>query len=342
MLCRVLGFLSLSFTLLAGTEETQRIAELEARVSRLERLLEQALARSAAPAANDAAARILADAPPAPSAPAIPSSPPPPPAGPTSSRIPQELLPDLGKIGSTVRFDFGAHSGPYGLGKGTYFGGAIELPLAKAPGGRWSYELTAGLTQSSRTLPVVSNVAQVANLAVLGNLFPGNPNNVGAALSGSGAAPFPVRYDAKWNLQMLQLMPFGMKYTNTRLDRLGLRPFAGVGLGLYAVLTNQKTASGLRLDADLPADLRAVLGNLFSTQSPFAGSLLGGQIAAGQALADRRLPAGQGGVEIGAQGGAGIEYRLRRGFSTGVEVRYHRLSSGVGFFTFTTRGGFHF
>jgi hypothetical protein len=252
------------------------------------------------------------------------------------------LLPNLGKIGASVNFRAGANSGPFSLDSGSFLGGGIELPLALLPGGRLNYEISIGLAQASRTLPVTSNVAQVSNLAVLTALNPGNGTaNIQQALSGTGESPFPVTSDGNWRAQVLQLVPFALKYNSTLLDRYRLRPYAVVGLGTYVTVSNQLVASGLRTNSTLPPatlqGLAALLG-----PSPFGGSLIGGQIAPSSQLSARQLPAGQGGIDLGLHYGAGVEYRLTNGLSLAFDARFNKVPDGLSDHTTTASWGWHF
>jgi len=262
----------------------------------------------------------------------------------TSKPPPQELLPNLGKIGAAVSFASGLNSGPFALKNGSYFGGSVELPLALLPGGRLDYEIGIALAQAHRDLPVTSSVAQVANLTVLNALLPdGGASNVQAALAGTAAAPFPVTANANWKAQVLQLTPFVLKYDVTRLDRYRLRPYALVGLGTYVTVSSQNvTGSGLRSDSTLSAADQALLSTLLGNYSPFAGALLGGQIAPAAALAQRRLPAGQGGVDLGVHFGGGMDWRITNLTSLAFDARFNRVPDGLSYHTFAARWGLHF
>ena len=321
---------------LAQSPEAKRIAELEERVARLERALtELTNAKSAA-----ATAQTLLDDLPVTPAPARP-------APVKQERVNQELLPNLGKIGAATSFFTGLHSGPFALRRGSYFGGAIELPLRNAPGGRLLYEISTGLSRSTSPTTVTSNVAQVANLAALAALNPaGGGTNIAAAIAGTGPAPFPVTVRADTNLQLLQVTPFALKYVHTRADRLRLRPYVQAGLGAYVAITNQVTnpaaTTGLRADAALPPDLRLAFDALFANRAPFGGALIGGQLTQARELTERGIPAGQGGIEIGLQTGTGLEWRMSRTLSLSVDVRWNRLANGVSYFNSATRWGWHF
>lgn len=325
LLIRLLATTALVLSATAATaqplpdERDAQIAALQARVARLEALV----AALAAPRADD---RGLAGTGAADPGDTLPPAVDPPIAvtdAPTPSRVPQELLPALGRIGAAATFIAGRHSGPFSLAPGPFVGGGIELPLVRVPGGRLLYEFSGGLGLSDSSLRVTSNVAQVANLAVLANLSPGNAANIDAALSGRPPAPYAVSYDVDSRLQLLQVSPFALKYVNTAFDRFGVRPYAVAGLGLFVTITNQRVRDA-------------------AATGPFGGALIGGQIAAAPELVERGVPTGQGGIDLGISTGGGLEWRLRRGLSLGLDLRRHHLSDARGFTTAALRAGFHF
>lgn len=308
-------------------EALRRIAELEARLARAEALIEKLLSEKELPAIE------VARATPAPvAAPEVVASQTPP----AREGMPQELLPTLGQIGASASFLAGGQSGAYGTRRGTYFGGSVNLPLRKLPGGLLLYEFSAGLNRSLGDLTVTSNVAQVANLAVLG------PGGLNDALTGTGAAPFPVRFATVSAVDVLQVVPFGFKYQARALERWRLRPYVNAGLGLYVTISNQQTQLGVRREANLPAELRSAVEGLFGNGAPFNGALIGGQITAANEVAGRGLPSGQGGLNPGVQLGGGLEWRAAPRLSIGVDFRWNRLSNGVGFVTLAPRTSFHF
>ena len=146
--------------------------------------------------------------------------------------IPQELLPNLGRIGASAFFDSGANQSPFSLGLGSYVGGGLDLPLALLPGGRLNYEVSIGVAQNSKRAPLTSNVAQITNLAILNALNPSaGTQNLQDALTGTGAAPFAVTTTAKWNAQIFQVVPLALKYDLTRFDRSRIRPLCGFRRG---------------------------------------------------------------------------------------------------------------
>jgi len=256
--------------------------------------------------------------------------------------LPQELLPQLGQIGAQVSFAAGLNSTAFTLNRGGQYSGAIDLPLASLPGGRLSYEISAGLAKASRAGTVTSNVAQVANLAVLSALNPGGGlGNVQDALSGTGAAPFPVTSIANWKAQTVQVVPFSLRYDATKLDRYRLRPYTTVGMGIFVTTSSQNTASGLRADSTLPSSTLSLLSSLLGP-SPFGGALIGGQISAASQVSQLGLPSGQGGSALGVQVGGGLEYRFTNMASVAFDARYNSLPGQTSFRTLAARWGWHF
>jgi hypothetical protein len=331
----------------AWAQSDARIHELEDRVQRLESMVQTLVEaqRSAGTLTPERANVILADlsgSPASAMAERDAQAPEATPPGTARKSLPQELLPNLGKIGATVSFRAGANSGPFALNTGGFFGGAIELPLALVPGGRLNYEISLGLSQTSRTGPVSSNVAQVSNLAVLTALNPNNgTENIQQALLGTGDSPFPVTSNGKWRAQVLELVPFAVKYNSTLLDRYRLRPYVVLGLGTYVSISNQLVSSGIRADSTLPPATLQALATLLGP-SPFGGSLIGGQIAPSSQLANRGLPAGQGGIDLGLHYGTGIEYRWTSGLSVAVDARFNKVPDGLSYHTTTASWGWHF
>lgn len=264
-----------------------RIRQLESRLERAESLIRQLLDKQ--PTAIETAAAT----PPPPIAPEVTRSQTQPSL--TTERMPQELLPNLGLIGASSSFGVGINTGPYSTGTGSFLTGGVSLPLMRAPGGQLLYEFSAGLTRSSSNLTLISNVAQVAGV--------------------------PATFNTRNRVDLLQVLPFGFKYQNTKLNRFRLRPYLTVGLGLYVTISNQTTG--------LPT-------------APFGGALIGGQLTQAQQLTALGIPSGQGGINAGIQTGGGLEYRLRPRFSFGMDLRYNRLTNGAAFFTIAPRTTWHF
>ncbi|MBC8165215.1 MAG: hypothetical protein H7Y20_04990 [Bryobacteraceae bacterium] len=275
-----------------------------------------------------------------------------PPSSPSSFTMPPELIPDVGKIGAQVGLLLSGSSNPFGLNRGNFVGGFIDLPLydSKLLRGKIAYEIMIGMSQSNTVLQTTSNVAQVANLAVLNTLNPlGGLSNVNAAVTGTGPAPFPVTTSGTTRLRLLQVVPFSIKYSSVALDRWRLRPYALLGFGTYVTIHHQNPARGnppsfgIRTDANLPPDVALAVNQLFGGKAPFGGPLVAGQIAQSPELQARGLPGGHGNLDVGIIGGFGFEYRLSRSLSLGFDSRYNRIASSPGLLiTYGTRIGVHF
>jgi len=250
-----------------------------------------------------------------------PTGPPPPSSGKRSEgHEVHELLPDLGRIGSQVGFRGGVSWNPYGVGRGFELGGFVDLPLARAPGGKLSYEFAVSLSDGrSEPFAITDPIAYVANLAA-----GASPS---AALAGPPQAPFPVRRSVRTDLRLLLVSPFALKYTLLRLDHARLRPYVGAGIGLVVAITKQIPERDESLQ--------------FAGTSPFDDPLIAGLVAQAPELAARGIPTGQGNLDFGAHLGAGIEIRLSRGLSLNLDYRFlavggasqrmHALDTALGF-----------
>jgi hypothetical protein len=316
----------------------ERLKELEARVAQLEKLIARLTPAEAALSLP---------------APAAENRQPPGPKIRAGYQPPPELVPEVGKIGAEVGLIVGGSSNPFQLNRGMFTAGFIDLPLFDKPEwlhGKISYEISVGLSESNTTFNTTSNVAQVANLAVLNTLNPtGGLQNVVAAVSGTGAAPFPVVTSTVTRLRLLEVVPFSLKYTSTALDHWRLRPYAVLGFGTYVTIHSQNPARGtpasygVRPDADIPPSILATVNSLFGGTAPFGAPLVAGQISQAPELVARGLPGGNGNIDIGLHTGAGIAIRLNRNFSLGFDVRYNQIAgSNGGFTTFGSRIGVHF
>lgn len=267
--------------------------------------------------------------------------------------MPPELVPEIGKIGAQVGLLMSGSSSPFRLDRGSFAGGFIDLPLFDKPDwlhGKISYEILVGMTQSKTTFPTTSNVAQVANLAVLSALNPnGGLQNVTAAVTGTGPAPFPVTSSTSTRLRLLQVVPFALKYSSTAFDRWRLRPYAVLGFGAYVTIHNQNPALGnppnygVRPDATLSPDILAAVNQLFGGTAPFGGPLVAGQISQSPELESRGLPGGHGNLDLGIHSALGVEYRVSRNLSLGFDARFNRIAGTNGMFrTYGSRIGFQF
>ncbi|PYQ17780.1 MAG: hypothetical protein DMF79_16685 [Acidobacteria bacterium] len=235
-----------------------------------------------------------------------PATPPPATSGKTDGgAAPHELLPDIGRIGSEVGILGGASWNPYEVGRGFHLGGFLTVPLARVPGGKLSYELHVSFSEAtSDPFTITDPIAYVANLAA--------GASPAAALAGPPGAPFPVRRAVRTELHLLQVSPFGLRYTIRSLDHVRLRPYAGAGLDMVVVISKQRPEASESLQ--------------FTGASPFDDDLIGGLVAQAAELAARGLPSGQGNLELGFHAMGGIEVRVARGLSLNLEYRF----TGVG------------
>ena len=267
--------------------------------------------------------------------------------------MPPELVPEIGKIGAEVGLLLSGSLNPFKLSSGQFAGGFIDLPLLDRPRwlhGKLSYEISIGLSQSNTTFNTTSNVAQVANLAVLDTVYPARGLlNAQEAASGTGSAPFYTTMSTSTRLRLLQVVPFSIKYTSTVFDRIRLRPYAVLGFGTFVTIDSQNPSRGtpptygVRPDANLPPEVLALLQQSFGGQAPFGATLVAGQISNSSQLVARGLPAGNGNIDFGLHTAAGITYRLTRDFSLGFDAQYNRIAgSNGGFTTLGSRIGFHF
>lgn len=233
---------------------------------------------------------------------------PPPPAtrgGDAGSRY-LELLPDIGRIGAQVGAFGGASFNPYGVGRGIHLGGFIDLPLARNRAGRLSYEIHLALSRGESSPFTITDP-----LAVLANRASGaSPED---SLAGPPRAPFPVRRSVRTRLDLLQVSPFGLKYTFTAFDDRRLRPYLAAGVDVAVVMSAHPPAG--------------------DGSAPFDGTA--------PEILDRGLPQGQGNVELGAHGAAGVELRLSRGLSVNVEYRITSVTASDRLQTVTGALGIH-
>lgn len=236
-----------------------------------------------------------------------PQGPPPP----TSNKVDMgpgvhELLPDVGKIGAQVAITGGTAWSPFKSGQGYVAGGFIDLPLTRAPGGKLSYEILLSLSSAqSDPFFATSAVAVVANLAAGASL----PD----ALAGPPAAPFPVHREVTSRVRVLEVSPFALKWTFTKFDEARLRPYVAAGFDFMVVITREDPLRDESL--------------LFPGSAPFDESLIGGLIGQAPELTARGYPTGQGNMEFGWHGNAGVELRLTKTLSLNADYRYAVIGS---------------
>ena len=214
-----------------------------------------------------------------------------------------ELLPGIGKLGAQVGFSLGPSWNPYRVGRGLAAAAYVDLPVLHAPGGKLSYELLVTLSDAeSAPFTITDPVAFVANLAA------GAPPE--AALAGPPLAPFPVRREVRTRLRLLQVSPFGFKYTYGPATAR-LRPYAAAGVDVVVVTTSQTPERDESL--------------LFTGQAPFDDPLIAGLIAQAPELTQLGYPTGQGDLRIGGHVGGGVELRLGASLSLNADYRFTAL-----------------
>ena len=128
-------------------------------------------------------------------------------------------------------------------------------------------------------------------------------------------------------MRLLQVSPFGLKYTLRRLGSERLRPYVGAGLDFAVTITHQDPVADLSLE--------------FRGGAPFDAPLIGGTVAQAPELAALGYPTGQGNIEIGFHAGGGVEARLARRLSLNCDYRFTSLGSGQRLHTVTTALGLH-
>jgi opacity protein-like surface antigen len=249
---------------------------------------------------------------------------PPPPSGEARSDDPaaHELLPDIGRIGAEVGLLGGASWNPFRAGRGSVWGGFVDLPLARAPHGKLSYEIRITLSRgTSEPFAITDPIAIVANLA--------SGATAADAAAGAPRAPFPVHRLVRSQIRLLQVSPFALKYTMQSPTQVRLRPFVTAGFDIAVVITRE-----------LPERDESLV---FTGTSPFDDPLIGGLVAQAPELAERGIPTGQGNVEVGGHAAAGFELRISRGLSLNAEYRYARIGGRNGRMQAATGAlGFHF
>jgi hypothetical protein len=230
-----------------------------------------------------------------------------------------ELLPGIGRIGAQAGLMAGLSRNPYGVGSGVQATGYLDVPLARAGGGKLSYQILIAFSHGkSGPLIITDPVAYVANLAT--------GASPATALAGPPGAPFPVRRQVRTRLRLLDVSPFGLKYTVTALDHVRLRPYVAAGADIVVAITRQVPLQDESL--------------IFTGTSPFDAPLIGGLVAQAPELEALGIPSGQGDIEAGFHAGGGFELRLAKGVSLNVDYRFtgiggdsrglHAFSSGLG------------
>jgi len=247
---------------------------------------------------------------------------PPPPSSSRTTSGPEvhELLPDLGRIGSEVGILGGPSWNPYDVGGGFHLGGFVDLPLVRVPGGKLSYEIQISFSDGkSAPFDTTNPIAFVANLAA--------GASTADAFKGPPAAPFPVHREVTTKLHLLAVSPFALKYQIQGFDHVRLRPYFGAGLDFVVVITSQDPVSDESL--------------VFTGTSPFDATLIAALVAQAPELTERKVPTGQGNMEIGGHAMAGVEVRVSRGLSLNLEYRFTQIGSSGHLHAVSGAVGFH-
>jgi opacity protein-like surface antigen len=136
-----------------------------------------------------------------------------------------------------------------------------------------------------------------------------------------------VTRDVTTRLHLLQVAPFSLKYQIQSFDHLRLRPYFGVGLDFVVVITRQDPVRDESL--------------VFTGTAPFDAALVAALIAQAPELEARKVPTGQGNMEIGGHAMAGMEVRVSRGLSLNLDYRFTRIGSTGNLHAVNAALGFH-
>lgn len=227
---------------------------------------------------------------------------------------PRELLPDLGQIGAQVSLLLGVSTTPFKADNGFLAGGHIDLPLFKVGGGKISYQIAVTNQRATTDVRITSPLSAVGDLLAADGLGGTLTSRVLSSLK-----DLPAEED----LDLLTVLPLGLKYTITRFDHHRLRPYIVGAFGIYVTITEQ--------DPELTIDPRLV--------GPFIGGIAPEAIE----LTARGVPEGQGDIRFGGNVGGGVEYRFIGRSSLGFEYRFHKAEgTSSDFSTFAGKLGFHF
>jgi opacity protein-like surface antigen len=311
--------LSVPVPTLLGQDTDPEIQELRNRIQVLEEMVLELLDQKNVSTGAEFVPAVLTRAIEPPTMPVVPRVAPQETTPTIRSNYVRELLPEIGKIGAQVGLLAGGSANPWGLNRGAYAGGYIDLPIKRVAGGKISYEILVGLSESKTEFDTTSQVAVVANLAAGASLAD--------SLVGPPNAPFPVTRMTRTRLRLLEVSPFLFKYTITALDRYRFRPYLVAGGGMFVTITNQNPIEGQSA--------------LFTGTAPFDAPLLGGQISQSPELVARGIPQGQGNIDFGLSWAIGSEVRVTDTWSMGFEYRMRHIAGGGDLQSFSSKFGFH-
>ena len=230
----------------------------------------------------------------------------------TQPGLPREILPDLGQIGAQVSLVLGASTNPFKANTGWMTGGQIDLPLARVGNGKLSYQIAVTNQNAKTEVTITSPLSAVGDLLAADGL-----GNTLTSKTLSSLKNMP----ATETMNILSVMPFGLKYTATAGR---IRPYLVGAFGVYVTILDE--------DPHLTSDPR------------LAGAFIGGIAPEAIELSARGVPQGQGDIQFGFNAGAGVEARVASRGSLGAEYRFHRIqaSANGAFSTITAKLAFHF
>lgn len=228
---------------------------------------------------------------------------------------PREILPDLGQIGAQVSLVLGLSNNPFEAERGMVAGGLIDLPLFRVAGGKVSYQIAVTNQRATTDVRITSPLSAVGDLLAADGLGNTLTSKVLASLK---------NMPAKEDLDLLVVLPFGLKYTVTSADHLHVRPYLLGSFGVYVTITEQ--------NPELTVDPR------------LEGAFIGGIAPQAIELTARGVPEGQGDIRLGGNVGGGLEFRVASRSSLGVEYRFHTIegSANTTFSTVAAKIAFHF
>ena len=249
----------------------------------------------------------------------------------TQDATARELLPDIGQIGAQIGLLVGGSQNPFRSNNGFFTAGYIDLPLKKVPGGKLSYEIMVSMARTTTDTEVTSAAIALVNGALNREL--GRPPGVGNLLG-----PLPVTNKVKERMTTLTVVPLALRYAVTAFDRARIRPYGVIGFGTYVSLTSQNPVdfnAARQLGAGPVADLVNAL---------LSGHWIGGLLPEAPELRARGIANGQGDNRFGVHFGGGIEFRVSRAMSFGVDYRANKIEgrNGGPFGSFSFKQGIHF
>lgn len=228
---------------------------------------------------------------------------------------PREILPDLGQIGAEVSLVLGMSTNPFKADSGMLAGGYIDLPIFRVAGGKLSYQIGVVNHTATTEVRITSPLSAVGDLLAADGL-----GNTLTSKVLSSLKDMPATED----MDLLAVLPFGMKYTVTSLDHIKIRPYIVGAFGVFVTITEQ--------NPHLTVDPR------------LAGPFIGGIAPEAIELTARGIPEGQGDIRFGMNAGGGLEVRLASRGSIGIEYRFNKIDAtkNGSFSTAAAKIAFHF